>query len=319
MTTATLLLGAFVADAASLGVHWIYDPARIAEIAARQGGRTAFTPVDAANYAGEVGYFAHEARPSGGLSQYGEALRLAVQTMPDGRFDRARYQAGFAAYFGPGGAYAGYIDRPTRGALAKIAEGLEISGIDDDQLPAISRIPAIMAGYHRDTARDAALRAAMEITNVNAAAAAYGAVFADLLGQVMDDIPLDRALRDAADRADPAIARPLQAALATSETGSTEFAATTGRACHLPMAAPLIFHILRHSTGFADAVERNNRAGGDSAGRAILLGAIMGRIHGLAPDRGIPLGWVLQMRDAAAIWAISEQLAAAGSGTGGGT
>ncbi len=55
---ASMLVGSLVADAASLGVHWLYDPERIADIASRQGGRSAFTPIDAKNFEGVRGYFA---------------------------------------------------------------------------------------------------------------------------------------------------------------------------------------------------------------------------------------------------------------------
>lgn len=55
----SLLLGAVVSDAACLGLHWLYDPERIAEIAAAQGGHVAFTPVDPQHFEGVAGYFAH--------------------------------------------------------------------------------------------------------------------------------------------------------------------------------------------------------------------------------------------------------------------
>ena len=72
---AELLIGALVADAASLGLHWIYNVDRIAEITARQNGQCAFTPVDAKNFDG-VKTFAHNARHNGMFTQIGEVLRL---------------------------------------------------------------------------------------------------------------------------------------------------------------------------------------------------------------------------------------------------
>lgn len=49
-----MLLGALVADAASLGLHWLYDPDRIAQIATKRGS-AAFAPVDAAFFEGAKG------------------------------------------------------------------------------------------------------------------------------------------------------------------------------------------------------------------------------------------------------------------------
>lgn len=65
--TSEMLLGALVADAASLGLHWLYDPDRIAEIATAHG-TAAFAPVDAAFFEGATGYFAHAGRHAGMLT-----------------------------------------------------------------------------------------------------------------------------------------------------------------------------------------------------------------------------------------------------------
>lgn len=308
-----MLLGAFVADAASLGVHWIYDPERIAKIAARRGGKSSFAPVDAANYADTKGFFAHSLRRNGMLTQYGEVLRLAIQSMNanDGAFDVAAYQASFAAHFGPGGTYQGYIDRPTRAALDNIVAEQSPSGTDDDQNPAVARLPAIFAGYRGKANLSETITGAMEVTNVNAVAAAYSAAFADVLSRVAQNVPLSDVLHAAADAADYTIKSELLGALSTSDDNTTDYAGLMGRACHLPTAGPIVFHILKHSDSYRDAVERNNLAGGDSAGRSILIGAVMGLAHGVATPMGIPLSWVLQLEDAAEIWNECEALARA--------
>ncbi len=311
--TSAMLLGALVADAASLGVHWIYDPERITEIAARQGGLSSFTPVDAANFENAKGYFAHGLRRNGMLTQYGEVLRLTIQSMNanDGYFDVAAFQNVFAAHFGPGGTYMGYIDRPTRAALDNIAAEQSPSGIDDDQNPAVARVPAIFARYHGKENLSEMMITAMEVTNVNDVAAAYNIAFADVLSRVAQNVPLSEALRATADAADDIIKPELLGALSTSDSNTTDYAGLMGRACHLPTAGPIMFHILKHSEGYCDAIERNNLAGGDSAGRSILIGAVMGCVHGVATSTGIPLSWVLHLEDAAEIWNECEALARA--------
>lgn len=88
--TSAMLLGALVANAASLGLHWLYDPDRIAQIATKRG-TAAFAPVDAAFFEGAKGYFAHAGRHAGMLTQYGEALLVGMRSMIDskGPFDAA--------------------------------------------------------------------------------------------------------------------------------------------------------------------------------------------------------------------------------------
>jgi ADP-ribosylglycohydrolase len=307
--TSAMLLGALVADAASLGLHWLYDPDRIAEIATARGS-AAFAPVDAAFFEGAKGYFAHAGRHAGMLTQYGEALLVGMRSMVDskGIFDAAAQRSDFAAHFGPGGAYSGYIDRPTRGALERIAAEQPPSGIDDDQNPALARLPAIVAAYHASPDLAAQAEAAMQITNVNAVAGAYTAVFADLLCRVLNGASVAEALGAAAEAATGDVQAALKDALTTSEADSTVYAGLVGRACHLPTSGPVMFHVLRHSTSYADAVERNILAGGDSAGRSLMIGAAMGAAHGIATPKGIPLDWVLALSDGAAIWEACRAL-----------
>ncbi|MFT5649403.1 MAG: ADP-ribosylglycohydrolase [Yoonia sp.] len=309
--TSEMLFGALIADAACLGLHWIYDPERIAAITVSHNGHCAFVPVDAANYEDVMGYFAHGARRNGMLTQYGEVLRLAVQSMNAnaGGFDVAAYQAAFVGHFGAGGTYHGYIDRPTRAALSNIANEQNPSGIDDDQNPAVARLPAILARYQGAENLSQMVTDAMQVTNVNDIAAAYNAAFADVLSRVMQNEPLSDALAAVAKSADDAIKADLLGALSTVDDNSTDYAGLMGRACHLPTAGPIIFHILKHSSNYQEAVERNILAGGDSAGRAILIGAIMGCVHGIATQTGVPLSWVLKLDDAAAILEECETLA----------
>jgi ADP-ribosylglycohydrolase len=308
-----MLLGALVADAACLGLHWIYEPERIEQISTRQGGECAFLPVDAANYEGVRGYFAHGGRSVGMLTQYGETLRLAIQSMnaAGGDFDVAAYQAAFVAHFGAGGTYQGYIDRVTRGALDSIANEQSPSGIDDDQNPAIARLPAIVARYRNDDSLPEMLLQSMQVTNVNDVAEAYSNAFANVLTGVMRNEPLNDVLEASAASASDLISADIQRAMSTTDANSTDFAGEMGRACHLPTAGPIVFHILKHSASYREAVERNILAGGDSAGRSILMGAVMAHVHGVATETGIPLSWALQMKDAPNLWKECKALSAA--------
>jgi ADP-ribosylglycohydrolase len=296
---AAALMGALVADAATLGVHWIYDPARIAKVA---GENPAFVPINAANFEGVPAYFAHAARNDGDFSQYGEVLALAIRSIAqnDG-FDVAAYQDAFVAHFGPGGSYQGYIDRPTRGTLENIAaERRTPSGIDDDQHPALATLPAIVARYSGTASFAPQIKAAMQVTNVNAAADHYTSIYTDLLADILTGTNLQTALKSAAAR-EPV----LQAALDASEHNSTEYGATTGRACHLHEGMALSFHILSRTDSYQSAVEANILAGGDNCGRALIVGSLAGAAYGLS---SIPLEWFLATNDAPKIWPFVKKI-----------
>lgn len=301
-TYAASLLGALVADAAALGLHWIYDEARVADVATRLGS-AAFAPMDPANFEGVPSYFAHGARRNGDLSQYGTTLLTAIQHLAVGEVDATRYQSDFAKVFGVGGQYNGYIDHATKEALSNISAGhLTPSGGSDDQLPALSAMPATAP------LGKSAWRTIQSVTHVTPIAQVSGQVFADLLTKTQVGTPLAEALRTSAEVADDALRPLLLAALDSDETDSTVYGGITGRACTLTHALPLAFHIMAHADGYEDAVLRNILAGGDSCGRAIVIGAVMASTEGL---EAIPLDWILSLNNARDIWDACKKVAAA--------
>ncbi|KNG94488.1 ADP-ribosylglycohydrolase family protein [Pseudaestuariivita atlantica] len=300
MTTTDLIHGALVADAAARGLHWLYDPARIAEIAARRGS-AAFVPLDRANFADAAGVFVHAEGTDGRQTQYGEALVLATRVITEcGGFNAGAYQDAYQAHFGAGGTYSGYIDRPTRGTLDHLAAAItDPSGLEDEQLPAIATLPAVVHAHGQQADLETPVKAAIAVTNVHDEARYYGSIAARLMKLVGDGAELKTALRASADgHAD------LTAALDAKTDDSVAYGEVTGRACHLRQGVPLAFHILARADSYSDAVERNIRAGGDSAGRAILVGAVAGAAFGIGGSRGIPLRWITQTSSLGEITAL---------------
>lgn len=112
------LLGALVADAASLGYHWLYDAARLATAA---GDKPEFAEPDAELYEG-AGYFAHGKKPVGALTHYGEQFAVALRAMAanGGDWNVHAYLAELVATFERGGTFAGYIDAVIRGTLNNV-------------------------------------------------------------------------------------------------------------------------------------------------------------------------------------------------------
>src|ERR1700712_1932174 len=130
------ILGALVADSAALGLHWLYDPARIAEIETNKG--LVFLQPNADNYAGAKGYLAHGGKLPGESTGYGEVCLLMLKHLAKhGSFNRIEYQTEYRTHFGPGGKFVGYIDSPTRLTLRTLlllepADFPAASGADDD-------------------------------------------------------------------------------------------------------------------------------------------------------------------------------------------
>lgn len=114
------IIGAAVADAASLGFHWLYDQQRIGDL---EPVAPEFRAHSLADYTDVPGYFAHAARANGDFSQYGEQMMVMLRSLVanNGSYSKSRYETAFVDCFGYGGSYIGYIDHPTRDTLNNIA------------------------------------------------------------------------------------------------------------------------------------------------------------------------------------------------------
>lgn len=292
------ILGCLVADAAALGLHWLYDRAALDKAVAglsAELNEAAFSAITPVPYQNKAGYFAHAGKSTGDLSQYGEAVLFWLEcrllndlhTLPS-------WQAAFIAHFGPGGAFVGYADRPTRDAVNLLlnkpkdtAEQTYPSGCPiDDQNPVFnSMLAAVALG---ESARPMALTThqldlALQYSDAMQAAlmhAISGGNSADVISVITPLLP---------DAAQDTLAN-----LADCGTDREAMAACTSTACHLPASVPLALHILRECKSFKEAIELNIRLGGDSCGRAMSLGPLAGAIYGL---EGIPSHWMMSLNE----------------------
>ena len=174
------ILGAFVADAAALGMHWIYRQRRAAELAPEQ---PEFRTPDAQDYEGGVGYFAHAGKQAGDLSQYGEQMLVMLRSLVEtgGQYNRVHYTEQFRRHFGYGGEFVGYIDKPTRQTLDRIY------GDENKAIDAVDAVP-----YEGDPRNKAAM-----LTKVLAAAKQYeGQAFRDRIEWLAGTLPEPELTRD---------------------------------------------------------------------------------------------------------------------------
>jgi ADP-ribosylglycohydrolase len=79
-----------------------------------------------------------------------------------------------------------------------------------------------------------------------------------------------------------------------------------GQSCPLAQSFPSALHAaLLHHEDFPTAILHTLRAGGDSAGRAAMIGSWLGAIHGV---ESIPGEWIMQLRSRERIQKAMDQL-----------
>lgn len=278
------LTGALVADAATMGLHWMYDQSVLEKIATESD--LFFRQPDPALYQGQKAYFAHAARTAGQWSQYGENTNLVATVINEcNDYNIRSHQAGFMAMFGPGGSYVGYADRPTKALVARlITEGediAELSGSDDDQLPALTSVPALYACLADEMLSEDTVRDAVQVTADNEVAVDGALCVMRCLQSVGQGLTLREALAQAASAAGSTLAPLLSEALVMENYQPQQCAQHFGLPCHINQGLPVVWHLLAHAKDYETTVRDNILCGGDNCGRAIPLGAIAGLVFGV--------------------------------------
>lgn len=274
------LNGVLVADAASMGLHWLYDHDQIQAL--QTTGDIIFRQPDFSVYENRKSFFAHAARRSGQLSHYGESARIVGQLALDGHYTPQNHQQALMASFGPCGSYIGYADRPTKSLIARIitdGENLPAnSGIEDDQLPALCALPGLFAA----NAQTPLIEQATAVISTHSHVTTATNVILNCLNAIAEGESLPVALEKSARTADSELAGKLSEALNWSGYHPLQVSEHFGMACKIHQGLPVAWHLLKHATTFEGTVRDNTLCGGDSCGRAMVLGAIAGYVFGVS-------------------------------------
>ena len=300
------ILGALVADAAAVGFHWLYDQTRIKEIAPES---PEFRKPTASDYNGVPGFYAHGHKLAGDFSQYGEQTMVLLRSLVanESKYNRAHYEKLFCEHFGYGGQYVGYIDHPTRDTLNNIAnltpgphrhaDGRNTyHGADDEQLPALAKLPPLIAVYQGDRQLNEVVESAVRVTNNNDLAVDFGLAAAALLEAVIQGETVESAIRHSCSRSPQVVTELVEKALSLTTEDNLAVTAKFGTACKLVYGVPSLVHNALTSDSYTSAIRKNIYAGGDSCGRGIVLGAVLGAAYGIGGEKGIPLEWIEKVR-----------------------
>jgi len=371
------ILGALVADSASLGLHWIYNQRQINNLEAIT---PEFHAPNKNDYENGVGFFAHKNKKVGDFSHYGEQLMVLLRSLVsnNGVYDKTHYQDSFREHFGYGGAYVGYIDHPTRDTLDNITraeiQALEDSkkipfdgdentqhmmitkvlanmkqvkgqklyekveeavrtthdddvmveysfkliqamegvngfyGANDEQLPAISKLPALVGMYAGKQELEEVVESSVRVTNNNDFAVEFGKAAAYILEAVIQNDDSKNAIETSYKNTSPAIRKLIDEVLSHKDEETITVSSKIGTSCNLVLGIPIIVHNLITSESYTEAIRKNIYVGGDSCGRSILLGAVLGVSNGRGNENGIPSEWIEKLNQKEEIYELIEKL-----------
>jgi len=181
-------------------------------------------------------------------------------------------------------------------------------GADDTQLPALSKLPALVAHYAQQENLLKVVESAIRVTNNNDKAVAVGQAAANMIETAITSGDPVLAIDSAKQELSGYAATLIDQALASQDKNTVDVTREWGMACQLNIGFPSAVHNIATATSFTDAIQKNIYAGGDSCGRSILIGAVMGACYGLSADNGIPDAWVDQLNEKATVLTLTENL-----------
>jgi hypothetical protein len=293
MRRVSAVVGALVADAASVPLQWIYEDATMRGIVGDR--QPEFWPES------HCPFFT---LPTGSLSCYGDELATCLASLAaTGQLQLPDLQAAIVAKFGaPDSPYQTALAKradkkfPVAGpwlnggviqSLANMEEGVAPPGSkackDQDGLAVSLPVLLLPAGQGP---------AAASLLTTHPAAIDHLAVQAAILANCLarEERPVEAALAAAAS-SHPAVAAEGEAVVAAAAAGASlsEMVERFGKACGLPGSFQGQLAALLACKDFVPAVRLNILAGGDCCARGVLIGACLGASLGVG---AIPMEWI---------------------------
>ena len=281
-----MVLASFAADSLALGAHWIYNT----RVIDKKFGRVDhFIKPERPTY--------HPTKNRGEFTHYGDQSLLLLESVAECEgWDLTDFSERWQRLFDN---YDGYVDGATKGTLENLASGKSPTeaGSGSDDLAGASRIASLVYVYQNDLQEliDGA-RAQTAFTHNNPPVIQGAVFFASIAHQILaGTTPLAAIEQTQKDEfhSDP-FNEWIQMGLESTEQDSRQAILDLGQMCEIPAAFPGVVHLIaKYENDLKAALVENVMAGGDSAGRGLLVGLVLGAHLGM---EAIPLEWLNDMQ-----------------------
>ncbi|KAG7381013.1 hypothetical protein PHYPSEUDO_006530 [Phytophthora pseudosyringae] len=297
--------GGFVADAATMGLHWIYDGDKMKQLAAAHGsaGPEFYEPPSCPFYSYE----------SGALSPYGDEILPLLQDVAERgafvpeEFAMASYRAAKV--------YTGRLNSVFKEMVVKGDAGNKYPDLasPSKDLHGGIKAPILVARYFEDTPLLLQkTREAARVHEIGAEAEDAAVATALLIQEVVKGVSVPNAIKaltsNEAVSADTraSVQEVLDAVGAKTFPDATAAVAHFGKPCSLPGVLQGSVFVLLTSNGYVEALRANMLAGGDNCSRAIVIGAVAAAAQG---SDAIPAEWKQKTKVYAQVHAFTEKIA----------
>jgi ADP-ribosylglycohydrolase len=278
----TMVLASFVADSLALAVHWIYDTARIE----KEFGR-----VDALLKPASDSF--HSTKERGEFTHYGDQTFVLLESLAAKRgFDLDDFATRWRRLFE---GYDGYYDQATKATLQNFSlhKGPLDAGSPSNDLSGASRVAPLVFRYQDDldtlveTARDQT-----RMTHNNPDVIDGAEFFARVSWLVLRGTSPIAALEAVSSERfhKSSLWHWVRDGIESKAAESVSAIARFGQSCHVDDAFAGVVHLIaKYENNLEEALVQGVMAGGDSAGRGMVVGMVLGAYMG---EKGLPRQWV---------------------------
>ncbi|MFH1490286.1 MAG: ADP-ribosylglycohydrolase family protein [Pseudomonadota bacterium] len=291
-----MVLASFAADSLALGAHWIYDTPRIE----KEFGRVeTFLKPKADSY--------HPSKDKGEFTHYGDQAFVLLESLASAKgFEPDNFAGRWKTLFED---YAGYVDHATKVTLHNLSQGKHPldAGSSSEELAGASRIAPLVFFYRENPdALAEAARVQTKMTHNHPMVVDSAEFFARVAFMVLKGRSPVTSMKKIAEEKfyGTPVLKWVTEGIASAGEESVPVIARFGQSCHYGDALPGVVHLIAtYEKNLKEALVQCVMAGGDSAGRGMITGMILGAYLG---RDGIPQEWIRELKQHEAIVRLLE-------------
>jgi ADP-ribosyl-[dinitrogen reductase] hydrolase len=310
------LYGLYIGDALAMPVHWYYDRVALNRDYGQVTGylaprnphpdsilwRSSYKPInrkgeilhEQAQYWGQRGIHYHQFLRAGENTLNLKLCTLLIESLNEkGGYDADDYLKRYIAYMTiPGNHRDTYLEEYHRHFFTKYAKGVppRKCGVQEKHIGGLVGAVPIVVFYKDDwqKAREAALEHVC-LTHLGTKMEAAAVLFAELLLQILNGIPLREALMTEAEKKrSPFVRYPFLKWL--DEADELVVGRRFSTACYVEESVPSVIYLaLKYHDDPEGGLIANTNLGGDNAYRGAVLGALLGAANGI---EALPERWI---------------------------
>jgi ADP-ribosylglycohydrolase len=262
-----MLYGAFIGDAFALGTHWIYDTEKLKIESSR-----------VEHYVDPTKNIFHMGKRKGDFTHYGDQSLLLLKSIASNKgFDINIFKTHWITYMNK---YEGYLDHATKESLHTL-DPINNLGSSSDELGGISRIAPLIFYHFDDVDLPRFIKEQTQLTHNHTKLIEFGIFFEEWILDLIIGKPLIASLEQHISE-HPSLRPYYDIVKSRLDEDSISVVKDIGQSCSSQFAFPsAIYLILKNQTDFMKAMQENILSGGDSAGRGMLIGMVLGASLGI--------------------------------------